>query len=65
MPVINPDGYQYTFAPLGVRKTDIRGWIASCYFNWISQDRLWRKNRRPNNNGIGGGSCMGTGIRLN
>ncbi|KAK4036131.1 hypothetical protein OUZ56_028196 [Daphnia magna] len=45
MPVINPDGYQYTFAPLG--------------------DRLWRKNRRPNNNGIGGSSCMGTDMNRN
>jgi len=45
MPVINPDGYQFTFALTG--------------------DRLWRKNRRPNNNGIGGSSCIGTDMNRN
>ncbi|XP_045033864.1 carboxypeptidase A4-like [Daphnia magna] len=37
MPVVNPDGYRYTFAANG--------------------DRLWRKNRRPND----GSACIGTG----
>ncbi|KAK4036126.1 hypothetical protein OUZ56_028191 [Daphnia magna] len=41
MPVVNPDGYRYTFAANG--------------------DRLWRKNRRPND----GSACIGTDMNRN
>lgn len=40
MPVLNPDGYTYTFSPSG--------------------DRLWRKNRAPNQ-----GICVGTDLNRN
>ena len=60
IPVLNPDGYRYTFAPDGVRRLGQR---ASAYSNFyriitiilIFQDRLWRKNRDPNP----GSPCIG------
>lgn len=57
LPLVNPDGYEYTHTTVMLKKLKFNLFI----FIFYLKSRLWRKNRRPNS----GSSCIGTDLNRN